>query len=160
MASDSITGAAPGVDRVRTTRYFSFMVLWVVISAFNYGFGISELNPLQGALTCRDKEGGQAGASARDELSTQGIPDCVPMTDAEFGLVTATFTLGGLLASAGSPLLGRWGRKGNVLVCAALNAAGEAVVALAASRTALGFGRFVVGLGAGVGVCVVPIFLK
>lgn len=44
-----------------------------------------------------------------------GLPTCIPLTNAEFSAVTASFTFGGRVGSLlGNPLAGKKGRKGTI----------------------------------------------
>ena len=73
-----------------------------------------------------------------------GLPTCIPMTDAEFSAVTASFTLGGLLGSLlANSLTDKRGRKGAINVNAGLVAAGSALMALSGSQLPLLVGRYV-----------------
>ncbi|KAE8211192.1 hypothetical protein CF327_g5032 [Tilletia walkeri] len=85
------------------------------------------------------------------------------MSDSEFGLITAFFTLGGFLGSLFiSPLSSRlrWGRRSGILLSAVLNAVGGALLSVSASRRAMSAARLFQGLGAGIGVVVVPLYLN
>jgi len=89
-----------------------------------------------------------------------GLPTCIPMSDAEFSVVTASFTIGGLVGSIfANPLTDRRGRKGAMNVNAGLVAVGSTFMSLSGSQLPLLIGRVLIGIGAGVGVCVGPIYL-
>ncbi|CAD6892749.1 unnamed protein product [Tilletia controversa] len=140
-----------------TRPIFVVLVAWIAISAFNYGFGISELNPLQRVLSCSPIDPKAAAAAGIK------IPPCVPMSDSEFGLITACFTLGGFLGSLFiSPLSSRlrWGRRAGILLSAVLNSVGAALLSISVSKGAMSAARFFQGLGAGIGVVVVPLYLN
>lgn len=91
LNSDSILTADPpspqagwqSVDRDTSSmtsfsRYTIFGVLpWLCLAPFQYGYCISQLNQVQKALTCGSKH-----------LGLFGLPVCVPMDDASFGLVS------------------------------------------------------------------------
>lgn len=101
------------------------------------------------------------------------------MTDAEFSAVTASFTIGGLLGSIfANSLTDKRGRKGAINVNAGLVAAGSALMSLSGSQLPLLIGRYafgtirlnyciltlwilrvLIGIGAGIGVCVGPVYL-
>ncbi|PWN90981.1 general substrate transporter [Acaromyces ingoldii] len=132
-----------------------FEILWVVLSTFNYGFGISELNPLQGVLSCPPRT-----TDAR-------LPACLDLTSSQFGYVTAAFTLGGFLASLVlSPLRttllpSLFGRAKQALVlAAALAVIGGATQAASTSWSILALGRFFMGLGSGMAIVIVPSYLN
>jgi predicted MFS family arabinose efflux permease len=87
------------------------------------------------------------------------------MISAQFGYVTAGFTVGGFLASLTiSPLKGRFSilqRSRNVLLMAAVwNLLGGLIQMMAASWPILALGRFFMGLGSGIALAVVPPYLK
>ncbi|GBE82524.1 Probable metabolite transport protein [Sparassis crispa] len=83
------------------------------------------------------------------------------MSDATFSVVTSVYTVGGLSGSLGANLvMDRWGRKGAVLTSSVAMAFGAGMMGVAASLTPLVIGRLVTGMGAGLGLCVGPIFLS
>jgi predicted MFS family arabinose efflux permease len=128
----------------------------------------SELNPLQRVLTCR-------GAAPHGWL-----PACFALSEAGFGILTcvhrplrqtacsllhhsALFTLGGFVSSLLlSPLRARFGltKRATLLAATVVGSAGAALQAFSWSVAALGAGRALMGMGAGVGVAVVPGYLK
>lgn len=146
----------PDAKHTVTTR-FRLVLLWNLFSATNYGYGISELNALQPILTCTSRD-----PSAPSQLSPLAT-GCIALTESQFGLVTSLFTLGGLvssfLISPVSKSLG-WGRKTCITASATAGIVGSAVLATSSSLAGLGMGRFVQGIGSGIGVVVVPIFIN
>lgn len=101
------------------------------------------------------------------------------MSDATFSLVTSLFTVGGLFGSLSANLvMDRYGRKGASRFSAVFNTAGAVISALAPSVAPMALGRFefclistrcvltallprfLVGIAAGVGICVCPIYLS
>lgn len=104
------------------------------------------------------------------------------MSDATFSLLTSVFTIGGLLGSlSANTVMDRYGRKGAVQASSIFVAVGAALMAVASNVPVLCFGRFVrylradaewatvtehvmnrmlTGVGAGIGLCVGPIFLS
>ncbi|KAI6043128.1 general substrate transporter [Pisolithus marmoratus] len=136
------------------TLYGWLVCAWVLTVSFQYGYHISALNQLQDVLTCR-----RIDASASTPVH-YGLPTCIPMSDATFSLVTSLFTVGGLCGSLLANIaMDRHGRKGATRISSVCNAVGALLSAMAASVTAIAVGRFVVGLAAGIGVCVGPIYL-
>ncbi|KII88903.1 hypothetical protein PLICRDRAFT_40541 [Plicaturopsis crispa FD-325 SS-3] len=128
---------------------------WVLVVSFQYGFHISALNQLQAVLTCRVAD------PAHSDRSSYGLPTCIPMSDATFSVVTAVFTVGGLAGSLCSNLvMDRWGRKAAIRASALHTALGAGLMTVSASITPLLLGRFLVGVGAGIGICVGPIYLS
>lgn len=87
------------------------------LTLHKYGYHTASLNQIQGALTCR--------GPSTDSLASP--PSCVPMTDAIFGAVTSSFTVGGFVGSScASVLLEKFGRRGALVLnslCIALGSA-------------------------------------
>jgi len=135
------------------TKYGWLVCLWVLTVSFQYGYHTSALNQLQAVLTCK----------IADETTPvyYGLPTCIPMSDTTFSVVTSMFTVGGFFGSLFSNIImDRYGRKGASRLSAALTAAGAALFGLSASVGPLILGRFLVGLAAGLGICLCPIYLS
>jgi len=82
------------------------------------------------------------------------------MSDVEFSFVTAIFTVGGLAGSLVANLvMDRWGRRGTHRLCAIFIGIGTAFMGLTSSIFFLVLGRFLIGVGSGLGLCVGPVFL-
>ncbi|KAG6854975.1 hypothetical protein C0991_009798 [Blastosporella zonata] len=82
------------------------------------------------------------------------------MSELTFSIITAVFTIGGLGGSLVANLvMDHWGRKGATTTSALLTTVGAGFMGVSTSAGVLGFGRFVIGLGSGVGICVGPIYL-
>ncbi|KAG6833484.1 hypothetical protein H0H87_006056 [Tephrocybe sp. NHM501043] len=82
------------------------------------------------------------------------------MSEITFSVITAVFTIGGLAGSLIANLvMDRRGRKGATVVSALLTSIGAGLMSVSTSVGVLGLGRFVIGLGSGVGICVGPIYL-
>lgn len=139
------------------TPRFRLVLIWILFSAANYGYGISELNALQPMLTCRNRD--PTITTALSPINT----GCIPLTESHFGLVTSLFTLGGLfssfLISPVSKTLS-WGRKTCITSSAVAGIAGSLILSVSSTLFALGAGRFIQGIGSGIGVVMVPIFLN
>lgn len=83
------------------------------------------------------------------------------MNATQIGLVSSIFTLGGLIgALAAGPLAARYGRLAVMRANTVLLALGPVAEALAPNIGVLAAGRCVSGLGAGVAVVVVPIYIS
>ncbi|KAG2075925.1 general substrate transporter [Suillus decipiens] len=136
------------------TKYGWLVCLWVLTVSFQYGYHTSALNQLQAVLTCK----------IADPTTTPmyyGLPTCIPMSDATFSVVTSMYTLGGFFGSLSANIvMDRYGRKGASRLSAVLTAAGSAIFGLSSSVSPLILGRFLVGLAAGLGICLCPIYLS
>lgn len=121
------------------------MVAWITLSVFQFGYGISELNAIESQFTCHN------------------APGCLGLSENAFGLITTMFTVGGALASLGCGSAARYaqlGRKASLQVSAAFSFLGAALLGSTASLTLLSTGRFLQGIGAGIGVVQVPLYLQ
>ncbi|EJD53350.1 general substrate transporter [Auricularia subglabra TFB-10046 SS5] len=137
--------SSPGTT-VQLSRYAVGALLpWLLITPLHFGYHIAALNQVSKVMSC------QVAVDSRD---------CVPMNDNQFSFVTSVFTIGGLVGSLlANVALDRLGRKGSTRLNGLLIALGAATMAAAHSVPVLVAGRFLVGLGAGVGVCVSPVYL-
>ena len=84
-------GGGDGAHSTPSLRLY-FVIFWTVLSTFNFGFGTSELNPLQNVLSCPI-------TSPASVLTSAKLPSCIPLTSNQFGYITAAFTVGGFIAS-------------------------------------------------------------
>jgi sugar porter (SP) family MFS transporter len=140
----------PQRDSSSFTIYGWTVCTWVLVASFQYGYHISALNQIQAVLTCRNVEQG----------SFYGLPLCIPMSDVTFSVVTSIYTVGGLVGSIGANVaMDRWGRRGASRLSAVMTAIGSLFMAASSSIIALLVGRTLVGVGAGLGICVGPIYL-
>jgi Sugar (and other) transporter len=144
---------SPDANGDSFTTYGWLKCFWIVLSAFQvrtdhhitstrcnthrqYGYHISALNQIQAPLTCQDD------VATIMVVRPYGLAPCIEMSDVSFSLVTSIFTVGGLLGSAVANLImDGSGRKGTLRTCAALTAAGAAVMGLSNSVTLLAIGR-------------------
>ncbi|EKM82840.1 hypothetical protein AGABI1DRAFT_97790 [Agaricus bisporus var. burnettii JB137-S8] len=75
------------------------------------------------------------------------------MSNFVFSFVTAIFTVGGLLGSlVANIFMDRLGRKGASQVTALFHIVGAGLMGVSGSVTTLSFGRFLIGVGSGIGV--------
>jgi MFS family permease len=101
------------------------------------------------------------------------------MSDATFSVVTSIYTIGGLIGSMGANVvMDRFGRRGASRISAVMTALGALLMGVSSSIAALLVGRCLylslviklyieiylsrglVGIGAGLGICVGPIYLS
>ncbi|KDE07312.1 hypothetical protein, variant [Microbotryum lychnidis-dioicae p1A1 Lamole] len=130
----------------------TLQLLWCAASSLQYGFHISALNSSQDSIRCADH---------RPWLGLWGMPACVDMTQSAFGLVTASYTLGGLISSLNaSRLIDSLGRRKTAVVAAWLIVAGGSLMAIGSSVTVLVFGRMIIGLSCGISTVLVPLYIS
>lgn len=115
----------------------AFEVLFFPTSPFiyqlQYGYHISVLNQIQAVLTCKN---------ISPNTVHYGLPTCIPMSEFAFSVVTAIFTVGGLLGSLIANLvMDRWGRKGATQASALLVSLGAGIMGMSGSISLICFGR-------------------
>lgn len=83
-------------------------------SQFQYGFHISALNGVQDSITCEPLP----------LPSASSFPTCVPITNFGFGVLTSSFTIGGLLSSIYTGAMAdNRGRRGTAIIAAVVTVA-------------------------------------
>jgi len=138
------------------TRFGKLSVIWSTAASFQMGWHISALNMIQAVLTCKDKSNDRPDPG----YILNKLPPCLPMSDTTFSVVTAAFTIGGLIGSLlASYSLDRFGRKGALMGSSSLFATGAGMMAGAHNSLVFGLGRMICGVGAGLATCTVPIML-
>ncbi|KAF8197389.1 general substrate transporter [Pholiota molesta] len=136
------------------TAYGWAVCLWALVIAFQYGYHISVLNQIQAVLTCK------VTTIPPSLAATPRLSGCIPMSDVTFSLLTAIFTIGGLAGSLVANLvMDSVGRRGSNRICAIFMAIGTALMGISNSLYILLIGRFLIGIGSGLGLCVGPIYL-
>jgi SP family facilitated glucose transporter-like MFS transporter 3 len=137
------------------TRYGWVVCSWVLVTSFQYGYHISALNQIQAVLTCN-----YDNPHPLTSNPTFSLPRCIPMSDNTFSVVTAVFTVGGLLGSiAASKAIDIFGRKGACRISALFTTIGGGILFASGSVSGLVLGRLLVGVGSGIGICVSPLYL-
>ncbi|KAG9286782.1 hypothetical protein G9A89_012332 [Geosiphon pyriformis] len=138
------------------TFYLLFVSFSIALSSFQYGYHIGELNTPQKVISCE-------GRPKDPDLTSFDSPfhPCIPMTAAEFSIVTSIFTLGGLFGSLLAPKgADRKGRRWTLMFNSIFLGVGSLLMGLANSMSVLIIGRILVGIGSGVAVVVVPTYLN
>ncbi|KAF2733921.1 hypothetical protein EJ04DRAFT_535135 [Polyplosphaeria fusca] len=134
------------------TAYFLYILFVATLGPLLFGFHLAELNAPEDVIRCKRKSIVAADAS---------LPQCMPMTEIEWGAVGSLYTLGGLLgALSAGPLAGRYGRKRTMQISSLFFALGPVFEAIAPNIGVMAFGRLVSGIGAGSSVVVVPIYIS
>ncbi|KAL7419433.1 Bifunctional purine biosynthesis protein PurH [Cryptotrichosporon argae] len=129
---------------------------WTALHTLQYGLAISGLNGIQLPMTC-----GNASAVGTHSVAASWLKPCVTMSPAQYGLVVAIFTLGGLVGSLGSaPIVHRLGSVGTLRLSATAVLVGSTAVGLANSFAAMIAGRILIGLGCGLSTTTVPLHLR
>ncbi|KAI4862610.1 general substrate transporter [Hypoxylon rubiginosum] len=154
-----------------------YLILLVVISTLGplqFGFHLAELNAPQDVVSCRVHQSvssrfssalsfmSSSASSGDDQVATSSaLPDCIPMEDAQFAVVSSMFTLGGLAGALGSgPIASAKGRLLAMRLTSLFYIAGSIVETLGASVAMLAAGRVLSGVGAGAATVIVPIYIS
>ncbi|WWC70652.1 uncharacterized protein I206_104603 [Kwoniella pini CBS 10737] len=126
-------------------------VLWACVSSWYYGYHLSELNFPVNSLTCI--------TPAHPPPSR--LPICLDLYATRYSIVTAIFTIGGLVGSLGSSwVVEKEGIKGGLSWTGYLNLIGVLGMSIAPHWYLLALGRFVVGMASGLAICLVPPYLS
>ena len=119
----------------------------------------AELNAPEAVLRCLKYENPNADVHTFSDESR--LPQCIPMTDAQFAFVSSVYTVGGLIgALAAGPLSTHKGRLWPLRLTTILHTLGPLLSALAPSMIVMALGRFLSGLGSGASLVVVPIYIS
>lgn len=136
------------------TPYFLLLVTVYALGSLQFGYHIGELNTPQGVISCHTE--GYAGG-----LQSNALIDCIQMTDVQYGSVVSMFPIGGLIGSLfAGRLADRYGRKPISILNSLVFILGPLIMATANSILTLGFGRIICGIGSGVCLVIVPIYLN
>ncbi|ELR04524.1 hypothetical protein GMDG_06819 [Pseudogymnoascus destructans 20631-21] len=152
MASSGLSGMRKCVRNL--TPYLVFMMSIITLGPLLFGFHLAELNAPEDYITC--KKGRTTGMPKGATL----IP-CIPMDKAQFAFVSSIFTIGGLFgALLAGPVSTSFGRLPAMRISAIFYVLGSAITMWSASISAFATGRFLLGIGAGASVVVVPIYIS
>ncbi|WWC88785.1 uncharacterized protein L201_003698 [Kwoniella dendrophila CBS 6074] len=128
-----------------------YSILWACISSWYYGYHLSELNFPVNSLTCI--------TPAYPPPSR--LPLCLDLDSNLYSIVTAIFTVGGLIGSLGSSwIVEKEGIKGGIAWTGYLNLVGVLGMSIAPHWALLAIGRLVVGISSGIAICLVPPYLS
>ena len=132
--------------------FLIFICFTIVLSTFQFGYSTGVMNIPQMAITCGD--GAPSECSGRD---SQTFPSCIPMSKIQWSTVVSAFTIGGLIGgSFGGRLADKLGRKKLLLINNLTFIVGGILMGVALNFPMLMVGRFVNGIGCGIGTSVVP----
>ncbi|KAI6090624.1 general substrate transporter [Hypoxylon rubiginosum] len=156
-----------------------YLILLVAISTLGplqFGFHLAELNAPQDVVSCRVHQYQSVSSRLSSALSyisssasrdnsqvatSSALPDCIPMEDAQFAVVSSMFTLGGLAGALGSgPIASAKGRLLAMRLTSLFYIVGSIIETLGASVAMLAIGRIFSGVGAGAATVIVPIYIS
>jgi sugar porter (SP) family MFS transporter len=117
----------------------------------------SELNAPQDVITCKSKSVAQVVASSPDS----SLPQCIPMTEAEFAAISSLFVAGGFIGAVFSgPISTSYGRLLTMRITSFFFVLGSCLETLAGTVPIMSVGRFLAGIGAGASTVIVPLYIS
>jgi MFS family permease len=138
------------------TSFFLYLLFISTIGPLLFGYHLAELNTPQDIITCQRKS-----LFSPDTTATSTLPQCIPMSPAQIGVVQSIYTLGGLFgALAAGPVSSRYGRLRTMQLTTVFFIAGPALEAPAPNIATLAIGRLISGIGAGSSLVSVPIYIS
>ncbi|MCJ1266908.1 hypothetical protein MMC22_006793 [Lobaria immixta] len=137
-----------------TTGYFWYLLLAATVGPFQFGFHLAELNAPQDVINCKKK-------AISTTTVHPNLPQCIQMNTNQFAVVSAIYTLGGLLGALGAgSFCNKYGRLRAMRLTTLFFVVGPLLESLAVNIALLCLGRFISGIGAGAAVVVVPIYIS
>ncbi|KAI1501329.1 general substrate transporter [Biscogniauxia marginata] len=155
-----------------------YLILLLSISTLGplqFGFHLAELNAPQDVISCRVRlpassrfaaawsslTSSSSPFSSDTPAATSSLPDCIPMDDAQFAVVSSMFTLGGFVGALGSgPISSSKGRLLAMRLTSLFFAVGSIIETLGASISMMAIGRVLSGVGAGAATVIVPLYIS
>ncbi|KAJ3104034.1 Solute carrier 2, facilitated glucose transporter member 1 [Phlyctochytrium planicorne] len=135
-----------------TTTTLSLSILTAALTAFQFGYHAGVINQPRNAMTNCD---------TLTIVESGSLPQCIPMDDWEWGAFVSLFLLGGILGGlSGGYLSQTFGRRKLILYNNFTFILSGILLGFAPSVNQLCFGRFVAGIGAGIGTVVVPMYIS
>jgi MFS family permease len=123
-------------------------------------FPKAELNAPQNSLTCHDKKAGAIPKFTNKFRSEASFPECIPMDDSQFAVISSIFTLGGLLgALCAGPVSNSYGRLPAMRLSSLFYALGSGIAATSVNIPLIAIGRLLSGVGAGASLVIVPLYI-
>ncbi|KAI8058669.1 general substrate transporter [Gilbertella persicaria] len=134
----------------KVTGYLVFVVISILMGAFQYGYHNGELNTPQDIIS----------KCANPTFREGFLPPCIPMPDSQYSLVVSVLTAGGLLGALSAPFFNdRYGRRSTLFGTNLLLSSGSLITTLASTPERMMIGRFLSGIGSGIVTVVVPAYL-
>ncbi|KAL3453258.1 general substrate transporter [Aspergillus insuetus] len=148
--------ASGDTARSKVTPYLIYLVFITTLGPLQFGYHLAELNAPQAVITCERKSIHTSASRISD-----GLPQCIPMSPSQFGLVSSIYTLGGLLgALLAGPVSTKHGRLFALRATTIFFILGPVAETLAPNIPVLGLGRMLSGVGSGASIVVGPIYIS
>ncbi|RYP74118.1 hypothetical protein DL771_003176 [Monosporascus sp. 5C6A] len=154
------------------SAYLILLIFVSTLGPLQFGFHLAELNAPQDVISCRLKKAVSSRlyaslnsliSSSHSDVATtsSALPDCIPMNDAQYAVVSSMFTLGGLLGALTSgPLASARGRLFTMRLTSLFYIVGSIIETLAGSIAVMSIGRVLTGVGAGAATVIVPLYIS
>lgn len=155
MSRPTSSSRAPSLKlQLAATGHLVFLIFVATLGPLQFGYHLSELNAPQETITCAQNH------NIVSVFPRPAFPKCIPMGEALFGLVSSSYTLGGLAgALLAGPYATKYGRLWTLRAMTAFFILGPALEATTASVTQFTLGRLISGVGAGAAIVVGPIYV-
>ncbi|KAL2852618.1 general substrate transporter [Aspergillus pseudodeflectus] len=148
--------ASGDIARSKVTPYLIYLVFITTLGPLQFGYHLAELNAPQSVITCERKS-----IHTSTSRISEGLPQCIPMSPSQFGLVSSIYTLGGLLgALLAGPVSTKHGRLFALRATTIFFILGPVAETLAPNIPVLGLGRMLSGVGSGASIVVGPIYIS
>ncbi|KAI1621349.1 MFS transporter, SP family, solute carrier family 2, member 3 [Exophiala viscosa] len=140
----------------RVTPFLIYLVFIITLGPLLFGYHLGELNAPQKVITCKVNQ-----LPTGSQYNIFDLPECIPMSDGQWGLVQSIFTIGGLIGAllSGSTAT-KYGRLFAIKWLTFFLAIGPIAEASAHEMWILALGRLLSGLGAGAATVVCPIYIS
>ncbi|OJD14515.1 hypothetical protein AJ78_05129 [Emergomyces pasteurianus Ep9510] len=142
-------------SRATVTPYLVFIIFVTTLGPLQFGYHLAELNAPKDVIMCERKS-----ITSTGKATTSKIPQCIPMNEFQFGIVSSSYTLGGLLgALVSGPFATKYGRLLTLRATTIFFILGPIGETLATGIGYLSAGRLISGVGAGAAIVVGPIYI-
>lgn len=143
------------------TRELVLSVAVACLGSIQFGYHIAELNAPEQAMSCKNAHITSRQYDQTFLGGTLGLPQCLELTEQQFGAVTAVFSIGGLVGSFFTgKLANQHGRRLASLWVSAVALCGSLVMFLAGSFSSMLVGRFIAGVSCGAAIVITPLFIN
>ncbi|ORX92107.1 sugar transporter [Basidiobolus meristosporus CBS 931.73] len=134
------------------TPYALFVAGSLALGSFQFGYHIGELNTPQDVISCI--------SVPKNPEAVFSLPPCIPMSETQFAFAASIFIVGGLIGNlVAADLTSYFGRKKTLVYNTAFHIVGTLLLGLSYDILSLYTGRFLVGIGCGISIVVVPVYL-
>ncbi|KAE8449902.1 hypothetical protein EG329_007379 [Mollisiaceae sp. DMI_Dod_QoI] len=139
------------------TPYLIYLIFISALGPLQFGFHLAELNAPQDVITCKRTSVAEHFASS----PKSNLPQCIPMSEAEFAALSSMFVLGGFLGAVSSgPISSKYGRLLAMRITSVFFIIGATIETLAGTVPIMAIGRLLSGVGAGASTVIVPIYIS